>query len=108
MRFSWNRSKGGDRTRMNVSIISNGDGVTISEDMTPDMIRGYANELLAVADAVEKRLNREYTGRLIVSLVRSDQKVEAIKELRNMIGGLGLLEAKEIVEMMSDLRWGKS
>jgi ribosomal protein L7/L12 len=99
MRITWNRPMNNDPRTMRVTFANEGQTQYVEEDMTPEMIRHYAQDLKQVADAVEKRLMRKAQLLRIESLVKNNQRIDAIKELRSLTS-LDLLDAKEIIEMM--------
>jgi ribosomal protein L7/L12 len=102
MRISCNTAMNGDR-RMVCLIITNEAGdKPVLEDMTAEMIRGYAEELKQMADAVEMRVKRHESLMLIENLVKDNRRIDAIKELR-MLMNMSLLDAKDIIEMMASL-----
>jgi ribosomal protein L7/L12 len=107
MRISWNRSMNGDPRMAKLTIANERHTVCVEEDMTVEMIRGYAEELKMAADAVEKRLKRHESLMLIENLIKDNRRIDAIKELRTLMG-LDLLNAKDIIEMMCAFKNGSN
>lgn len=106
MRISWNIPMNGDVGMMCLTIVPENSSISLKEDMTPDMIRRYAEEMHEIANHVEKRIKRYETLMLIERHVREGEKINAIRELRTL-ANISLLDAKDIIEMMSAFKNGR-
>jgi ribosomal protein L7/L12 len=104
MRISWNDPISGDWGKVSLTFTSEDGYNMVKEDMTPEMIRNYGNELILAAEGADKRLKRKAALATIENHLRNHEKINAIKELRSLTG-MDLLNARDVVELFYKTRW---